>query len=193
MNVTVEPLLVLDDETVREECYEMYAEVFAEVNALAAQRHLLTHTEFSDVAWDSRITKLLARDREERLVGVACVTNVLEAWPLLSAPFYARHFPDHYARNAIWYVGFVGVRPRKPHVFRDLVADLYAIVSSNDGLVGMDFCTFNEESRNLPNATRAILTRWNEQTEMLRMDTQTTWVYRFDGGGAPLMPAAVQA
>lgn len=192
MNPNVELLLVLD-EPVLEECYLMYAEVFEEINALAAQRHLLTYDEFCDIAKDSRITKLVARDGDGRLVGIACVTNVLEAWPLLAAPYYQRHFPDHYTRQAIWYVGFLGVLPRRSHVFRGLVEVLYDIVNSNQGLVGMDFCTFNEDFRNLPSVTRNVLLRWNEQTQMLRMDSQTTWVYRFDGGGAPLQPAAVQA
>lgn len=187
MTITVEHLTVLPS-PLEEQCYDLYAEVFADINQLAAQRHLLTGDEFYDVALDDRITKLVARDGTGELVGIGAVTNVLEAHPLVSAPYYARLFPDHYGRKALWYVMFVGVRPRAPHVFRAIVERLYALTMSvgGDGVALMDFCSFNEEARKLPEATEKMLSRWDPNTERVRLDAQTTWGYRFDGGGHPV-------
>lgn len=177
---TVESLLRLDDELLAR-AYTLYAHVFEEINELAAQRHLLTHAEFSDVATDPRIIKLLAYDSTGNLNGIATITNTLEAWPLISPPFYRRLFPNHYARQAIWYVGFVGVRPRTPHVFRALVSELFTHVRSNDGVVAMDFCTFNQDVLDMPHRTLAMLKGWHEGSRVQKMDAQTTWLYEFDG------------
>lgn len=177
---TVESLLRLDDELLAR-AYTLYAHVFEEINELAAQRHLLTHAEFSDVATDPRIIKLLAYDGTGNLNGIATITNTLEAWPLISPPFYRRLFPNHYARQAIWYVGFVGVRPRTPHVFRALVSELFTHVRSNDGVVAMDFCTFNQDVLDMPHRTLAMLKGWHEGSRVQKMDAQTTWLYEFDG------------
>lgn len=182
--IDIEPLKVIPH-PLAEQCYELFADVFADIDQLAAQRHMLTAEEFAVVAADSRVEKLLAYNPAGELVGIGAVTNVLEAHPLVSPRFYARMFPEQYARGALWYVMFVGVRPRELHIFRAIVEQLYAFTTSNNGVAMMDFCTFNDDMRGLPQATESILKRWDPGTLRMKLDSQTTWGFRFDGGGHP--------
>jgi hypothetical protein len=162
------------------EAWTLYTDVFAEVNALAAQRHLMTAEEFTAVYHDPRILKFYVHDQAGDLAGMSVLTQDLDAWPLISPPFFARRWPQHYARKAIWYVGFVGVAPHQLHGFRELVRNMYAHVSSNNGIAVMDFCTHNLTRRRLPAITLKLLAGINPAAGMQTADTQSFVVYDFD-------------
>lgn len=162
-----------------DEAWALYADIFTEINNLAAQRHLMTLDEFTAVYHNPRVLKFYVHDAGN-LAGMSVLTQDLDAWPLISPPYFARRWPEHYARRAIWYVGFVGVAPNSRHGFRELVSNMYAHVISNDGIVAMDFCTYNATERRLPQITRKLLGSINSATDMEMADSQTTVVYRFD-------------
>jgi len=175
-------------ENIRLEAWALYGDAFVGVNELAAQRHLMTPAEFDDMTWDKRISKLIARDEDGRMVGLSTITNDLAAWPLISPPYFRRNWPDHYAREAIWYIGIVGVHPTASgrHVFSALIEAMSPRVFASDGLAVMDFCSFNEDVRQIPRATRVLLKRLHpvpSGVEGRQVDTQSTWVFRFDGQG----------
>lgn len=166
-----------------DQAWELYEEVFAEVNDLAAQRHLMTYAEFQTVYHDGDVRKFYAHDEAGRLIGMATLTNNLAAWPLISPQYFARRWPHFYARRAIWYCGFVGARPNQ-HAFRNLVTDMYHLIHSNDGMTAMDFCTHNCITRRLPDATLKLLGRLDPTTSMEVADQQTFIVYHFGTAGA---------
>ncbi|GAA2535037.1 hypothetical protein [Winogradskya humida] len=163
-----------------DEAWALYTDLFAEVNTAAAQRHLMTPDEFATVFHDPRILKFYARDQAGKLAGMAVLTQYLEAWPLISPPFFARRWPEHFRRRAIWYVGFVGMMPRHLHGFRELVRDMYAHISSNNGIAVADFCTHNVTRRRLPAITLKLLAGINPDTTMQTADTQSFVAYDFD-------------
>lgn len=186
MTITVSRYHVLPPHMI-EDAYSMYAEIFAEVNTLAAQRHLMTEEEFGVVAKDTRVVKYVAYDQahEDRpsplvsdMVGMSTLLNDFEAWPLLSPPYFERMFPEQYAAGELWYIGFVGVRPDTPLVFSALVREMFPVVAG--GVACMDFCTRNV-LRRLPEATLALLRRLCEETQVALLDSQGTYAYRFDG------------
>lgn len=168
------------------EAWDMYAGIFTDINTMAAQRHLMTRQEFTTVYHDPRVLKFYVHDQAGNLTGMSVLTQHLNAWPLISPPYFARRWPQHYARQAIWYVGFVGVQPHQRHGFRQLVNDMYAHVISNAGIVVMDFCTYNITRRRLPAITLKLLGGINAAADMETTDAQSFVVYRFDGnhGGA---------
>lgn len=180
---TVEPRHVV---ATCEEAWSLYVDVFTEINRLAAQRHLMTHDEFQAVYHDTSIRKFYVRDEGGQMVGMAALTNSLAAWPLISPEYFARRWPRFYARRAIWYCGFVGARPNQLHAFRDLVTAMYQQIRSNNGMAAMDFCTYNDITRRLPEATLRLLGRLNHATTMEVADRQTFVVYRFGAGEAML-------
>jgi hypothetical protein len=169
-----------------DEAWTAYAGIFAEINTMAAQRHLMTLEEFTTVYRDPRVLKFYIHDDNGNLAGMSVLTQHLDAWPLISPPYFARRWPQHYARNAIWYVGFVGVTPHHRHGFRRLVNDMYAHVISNAGIAVMDFCTYNVARRRLPAITLKLLAGINPAADMETADAQAFVVYTFDSihGGA---------
>ncbi len=169
-----------------EEAWTAYAGIFAEINTMAAQRHLMTLDEFATVYHDPRVLKFYVHDDNGNLAGMSVLTQHLDAWPLISPPYFARRWPQHYQRKAIWYVGFVGVTPQHRHGFRRLVNDMYTHVIGNAGIAVMDFCTHNTVRRRLPEITLKLLGGLNPNADMETADAQSFVVYTFDGhnGGA---------
>lgn len=177
MTIVVRRDLFPDDEQTAE-AYKLYVELFTPINELAAQRHLMTWREFRDVMSDGRIMKYLAYADDAmpyKLVGMSVMTNDLDAWPLISPPYFRRHFPELYEARQIWYVGFVGAA--RPHVFSRLVAEMYPATSA--GIVCMDFCSLRQQD-GLHDTTALMLTRLAGKTWQHRLDDQATFAYRYD-------------
>lgn len=180
MTILIDRHVALDADLL-EQVYAAYVDIFTPINEMAAQRHLMTLPEFSELASDTRLVKLLAYNGAGELAGLAIVTNQLPALSLVSDPYYARHYPNHHARGAIWYVTLVGVRQRSPHVFRELVRELYAItMSRGPGLSVMDFCAYNEDVVDVPGAAFKILKGLDPNSAHARIDVQATHLFRFD-------------
>jgi hypothetical protein len=164
--------------------WELYYTAFEEVNTLAAQSHMMTWENFSDVMGDKRIRKFIARDDDGSMVGLAVITNDLEAWPLISPQYFARRWPEHAEQGRIWYVGFVAVRqsPRPaPGVFAEIVRAMYQPVIDSQGIAVMDYCLYNIETRGLAVASLRILERINIDVTTEIIDAQYFYGYRFDG------------
>lgn len=166
------------------EAWKFYERVFTPVNALAAQRHLMTGAEFDAVAADERVLKYPARDDDGTLLGLGVQTNDLEAWPLISPAFFARRWPRHFEQRRIWYVGFVGVggyHATTLHVFTELVTAMHARILAGDGIAVMDFCAFNVDLRKVPYAAWRIQDRQWPGTTGGVIDRQEFWAFRYDG------------
>jgi hypothetical protein len=161
--------------------WSLYYETFHHVNELAAQRHLMTADEFTDVASDPRITKHVSLDDARRTQGLGVITNQLAAWPLISPPYFRRRWPEHFHENRIFYIGFVCVRPDAPSgTFREIIADMSQQVFAVDGIAVMDFCTVNV-NKGLPRATTWLLNSLHENAVGGPIDAQEFWAWRFDG------------
>jgi hypothetical protein len=168
----------LSDDT-RAMAYKLYDGLFSPINELAAQRHLMTEVEFGEVAYDERVTKYLAYDDRvigEDLTGMSVMTNDLDAWPLISPPYFRRHYPRLYEARQIWYVGFVGAA--RPGVFDALVAEMFPRTAA--GMVCMDFCALRQQ-QGLQDTTLRMLRRLAGESWMLKLDDQATYAYRYDG------------
>lgn len=159
--------------------WEMYAETFEGINALAVQRHMMTYAEFAAVCMDDRIHKYVATDAAG-VQGMSLLTNDLNAWPLISPAYFERHWPTHYAAKSVWYVGFVAVAEGAPHhLFPELIAAMYEPVKASKGVAVMDFCSYNVASRRLPDVTTRILRRLNASAVGAPIDAQEFWLWEF--------------
>lgn len=164
--------------------WDIYLECFAEVNALAANRHLMYRTEFDEVLADVRVPKYLTLDDGGVPVGLATFSNRLEAFPLIAPEFYERRWPQAYAARRIFYAGFVGVVPRaqKSSAFADVFAEFYKVTEPVNGLVSLDVCNYNDHVRRLPKAIGLMLRRMSGgQSSYKRVDAQTFWLYDVTG------------
>jgi hypothetical protein len=173
----------IPDLAARPAAWDLYRSAFAEVNALAVQRHLMNVTEFWGVWSDRDVQKWLATDDEGALIGLGVQTTDLNAWPLISPAYFERRWPDLYAERKIWYVGFVCTRqqPAAPiDTFAQIIRAMSAETRAVGGISVMDFCTANVD-RGLPGAAGRLLARTGE-VEMDSIDAQTFYAYDFGGG-----------
>jgi hypothetical protein len=164
----------------RRSLWEMYTTTFTEINTLAVQNHMMPYEEFVEVMLDRRVVKYVATDESGAVLGMSLLTNDLSAWPLVSAPYFERHWPVHYAARSVWYVGFVAVATGAPFgLFPALIARMYEPVKASHGVAVMDFCSYNVATRRLPAATQAILRRLNPTARGAQIDAQEFWLWEF--------------
>ncbi len=142
-----------------DEAWKLYRAAFADLEALAVQRHLMYRSEFDEVMADERVQKYLALDNDGTLLGLATYTNQLDAMPLISPAYFQRRWPEHYAAGRIWYCGFVAVAPtaQGSGVFAELVKAMYRVAEAQDGVIGLDICRYNNEVHHLARAIRMLL------------------------------------
>jgi hypothetical protein len=178
MNVKVLDVL---HESLIEDAWTLYHEAFQEVNALAVQRHLMYRSEFDDVMRDQRVQKYLCLDDDDALCGLSTYTNDLDAVPLISPQYFARRWPQHYAERRIWYCGFVAVHAggRAGNAFAELVESMYRVAATQNGLIALDMCRFNDQVRRLSRVVPLMLHRLSGDVRTERMDEQSYWLYEF--------------
>lgn len=165
-----------------EDAWQLYAEAFEELRAVAVQRHVLTRSEFDELMADARIHKYLVRHPDEdRLAALSTITNDLEAVPLISPDYFRKRWPKQYADRQIWYVPFNAIHPnyRGSGIFELICETMREVVigtAEQPGIVGLDFCRRNEEPYRLPHAIHNALARLGS-VEAHRLDTQAYWCY----------------
>lgn len=171
----------INDDEILESAWQLYVDAFRELNTLAVQRHLMYRSEFDEVMNDQRVQKYLCLDDAGTLCGLSTYTNDLDAVPLISPGYFARHWPDHYAARRIWYIGFVAVHPQAQgrHMFSQLVEEMYVVAATQNGLVGIDICTYNDNVRNLSHIFRSMVERLTANMRFERIDQQSYWLYDF--------------
>jgi hypothetical protein len=163
------------------EAWKLYDGAFRELNSLAVQRHLMYDWEFEEVMGDQRVQKYLCLDDGGTLRGLSTYTNILTAVPLISPEYFQRRWPDLYDQKKIWYCGFVAVRPdgQHHHAFAALVEAMYQEAADRNGIIGLDFCQYNDDTRNMSRVIRRMLQRLSGDVHAERMDQQQYWLYQF--------------
>jgi len=171
----------ITDEELHEAVWKLYQDAFEDLNTMAVQRHLMYRDEFVEVMHDSRVHKYLALDDDGTVCGIATYTNELDAVPLISPPYFERHWPEHYASKRIWYIGFVAVSPQAQgrEVFSLLIEQMYLVASAQNGVVGLDICTYNDDVRRMSRIFRLMVSRLSDTMRFDRVDQQSYWLYEF--------------
>ena len=168
-------------ESLIEDVWTLYHEAFRELNAFAVQRHLMYRNEFDEVMRDQRVQKYLCIGDADTMLGLCTYTNDLDAVPLISPEYFARRWPKHYAERRIWYVGFMAVRSdvRAATAFTDLIEAMYLVAATQNGIVALDMCRFNDEIKRLSRVVPLVLHRLAGYVKTERMDEQSYWLYEF--------------
>jgi hypothetical protein len=171
----------LHDEEMLDAAWHLYSEAFQDLNALAVQRHLMFRSEFDEVMRDERVQKYQCLDDDGMLCGMSTYTNDLDAVPLIAPEYFERRWPELYAQHKIWYCGFVAVLPagRASNAFSDLVEAMYLTAATQNGIIGLDFCQYNDDKRKMSRVIRLMLHRFSGGVQAERMDQQQYWLYQF--------------
>ncbi len=162
----------------RDAAWTFYRETFAEINTLAAQRHLMRHDEFTEVMTDGRITKYVLSEENDALLGLGTSTNDLSAWPLISPAYFERMYPEQYAAGKLWYIGFIGVRDGVRGGFAAMLEAMSAPQRRVAGVALMDYCAFNFGERDVHSISLRLLERYSAPRPRI-VDTQTFVAYDF--------------
>ncbi len=155
------------------QAYDLYVQAFRLLRKLAVQNHEMSFNEFSDVMHSMSIEKHLAYVDGE-LAGISVVTKHLYTWPLISPEYFETKYPEHFAKQQIWYVGFVCVADKyqKTGTFQAMLESMTE--HRKQGLFFMDFCKSNIDRKIILLCTRA-LSRLNPSVSMDREDVQEFW------------------
>lgn len=163
------------DEVTAQRFYELYVETFGELAIRAVNRHLLRREEFMAVMVDPRIDKIVIEDDATgALIAMCTLTNDLETVDWVSPEYFAHHYPDHWARGAVYYLGFslVASRRRRAQLFTELISHVTRTLVAKDAMCSYDICMFNNEVIGLADAVQAIVTS-TATVDVRAVDTQT--------------------
>jgi hypothetical protein len=173
-STTIRTIGAVDDVTAHR-FYQLYLETFGELAIRAVNRHLLRREEFLAVMVDPRIDKIVIEDDEtHELIAMCTLTNHLETVDWVSPEYFAHHYPDHWSRGAVYYLGFslVASRRRRAALFTELMQHVTRTLVAKDAMCSYDICMFNNETIGLGDAVKAIVTT-TAPVDVRAVDTQT--------------------
>jgi hypothetical protein len=147
------------DEATARMFHRLYVETFGDLVTKAVARQLLHEDEFMATMRDPRVDKYLAWDEHGSAVAMCTLTRRLETIPWISPEYFAHHFPEHTARDAVYYLGFilVGHRHRRSRLFSDLIRQVAETVVDNEGMCAYDICSHNIDDLGLADWIRTLL------------------------------------
>ncbi|WP_244927852.1 hypothetical protein [Nocardioides sp. W7] len=170
------------DEQTATRYYQLYRRTFSELATRAVARQLLHEEEFMDEMYDERVMKYLAWSPEGELIGMSTLTRDLSTVPWISPEYYAHHYPDHTARNAVFYLGFtlVDQQRRQAQVFQAMISTIVELLVEERAVCGYDLCAFNDRVVGLGPSIERLLHR-NAGLTLTEVDLQTYYAAVFDG------------
>lgn len=178
MRVSIETEL---DPALAETFYDLYREAFGELETKAVARQLLHREEFLEEMHDPRVEKHVAWGEGEP-IGLSTLTRHLETVPWISPAYFAHHYPEAFARGAVYYIGFALVQAahRQSRVFQALVRSMGAQMAEAGAVVGWDICAFNDDGFSFGEHAARALEQTGDVT-VVPVDRQTYYVGSFRG------------
>lgn len=164
------------------ELYPHYETTFGPLREAAAARHVLTLDEFVEEMADPRIDKWIAtRESDGAFLGLSTLARDLEAVPWASPAYYAARYPEHAARNAIWYLGFSMTDAQAQHngVFATMLNAMMEAAVENRVIVAWDMCAANVTSG--LNAAITAMLAGGAGAPTTQVDVQTYYSADFSG------------
>lgn len=168
VRVSVERVIAGD---IADELWRQYWANFAPLRSLAVQKQHSDRDEFLALLADPDIITYVGWEGS-RPVGMAMITNSLEAVPELSPDFLRARFPEQAARDAIYVGIYVMVDPehRGITLFHRLYMECWQLAARARGVLVVDTCEFNRTTfdtdelarrigEGFPNCTVSVLDR----------------------------------
>jgi pyruvoyl-dependent arginine decarboxylase len=161
--------------------YQLYRDTFGELETTAVARQLLHESEFLEEMLDPRVEKWVAWDDEGQAIGMTTLTKDLATVPWIEPGYFAHNYPEHHARDAIFYLGFTLVHPahRGIHIFHAMIEPMTKRVAAENAVCAWDMCLANDERGLGGSAGRLIRSLANATIEPI--DKQTYYAATFHG------------
>ncbi|MEU7214406.1 hypothetical protein [Nocardia iowensis] len=163
----------------------LYEEAFGPLRTKAIARQVLHPDEFRAEMIDPRVDKHVARLESGEPVGVTTLTKHLDTVPWISPHYFTARYPEHAARDAIYYVGFTLVTPsaRQGLAFHAMIKSVVQVLVAERAAVGWDICSYNNTRFSFADSIRAVLDK-QANVEVVVEDSQIYYAARFTGDGA---------
>ena len=183
MRVTIEPTIPPYLVT---SFYDLYVAAFEPLRTRAAARQVLNLHEFAQEMSDPRVDKYVVWDEDargaERAVALTTFTNDLSTVPWIEPAYYEHRYPEHFARGAVFYLGFTLVHPglHQAGVFHRTVAKIVERLVEERAVCAWDICAHNDISLSLQDNIERLLHRRADVT-VAPIDRQTYYAGTFRG------------
>lgn len=170
------------DEATAQTFWALYLATFGDLATKAVARQVLHEEEFMAEMVDERVQKYLAWDEQGAPVAMATLTTHLETVPWISPQYFAHHYPEHAARGALYYLGFILVRHdrRRARVFSDMITQIVDVLVADKAVCAWDICGYNNEVVGLEAGIESLLHQVSE-VSVDPIDTQTYYRASFTG------------
>ena len=144
-------------------------------------RQILHEAEFLEEMVDPRVNKYVAWDEHGEVIGMSTLTSDLSTVPWISPGFFEHRYPEHFARGAVYYMGFTLVSAERQggRVFATMLQRMADQIGDDRAVVAWDMCMLNEEA-GLAEAGNAMLESMAE-VSIETIDRQTYWAGTFHG------------
>ncbi|GAB2641039.1 hypothetical protein ACWDYH_25455 [Nocardia goodfellowii] len=168
-----------------EQFHKLYEDAFGPMRTRAIARQVLHPEEFQAEMVDPRIQKHVARTTTGEPIGLTTLTRHLETVPWISPDYFRARFPEHAARNAIYYAGFTLVSPsaRQGDAFHAMIKSAVQVLVAERAAVGWDICSYNNTHRSIIDRVRVVLDQ-QANVEVAVEDSQTYYAALFTEDGA---------
>jgi hypothetical protein len=178
ITITVEDKV--DDDTAAR-YWTLYRQTFGALETRAVARQLLHQDEFLEEMRDPRVEKYVAW-LDDEVVGMSTLTTDLGTVPWISPAYFAHHYPEHTARDAVYYLGFTLVhrQHRQTHIFRAMVERIVELLVERRAVCAWDICAFNDEVLGLGGHIERIISA-RAQVTVAPIDRQTYYAASFRG------------
>ncbi|WP_345499895.1 hypothetical protein [Nocardia callitridis] len=165
--------------------YRLYEREFGALRTKAIARQVLHAEEFREEMVDPRVHKHVARTGTGEPIGVTTLTRHLATVPWISPEYFAARYPEHAARDAIYYAGFtvVASTARQGAAFHAMIESVVRVLVAERATVGWDICSYNNARFSFADSIRAVLDE-QANVEIAVEDSQTYYAARFTGDGA---------
>lgn len=167
-----------------EDFLKVYRAAFEPLETRAAARQSLTDEEFVEELAHPAVKKWVAWDELDRPCGMAFLTTDLTIVPWISLPYYQAHFPEHYARKAIYYFGGLLVHPdhQGTRAAVELLEASLGRCAADHAIAAFDCCGFNVEVKHFTDLIADVCRRVSIDCDLQEIDVQR--YYAFDLRGA---------
>jgi hypothetical protein len=175
MRITIERSIGVETQ---EQFLAIYREAYAPLESLAAARQALNDEEFRDEMQMESVLKFVGWNNADEPCAMCFVATDLSVVPWISPAYFSGRFPEHFARNAIYYFGALLVRPVDqdgPWITKMLEA-LALKAASDRAVCAFDCCEFNVTQVGVP-AFVAEMTARHAELETHEVDVQRYYAY----------------
>jgi hypothetical protein len=159
--------------------YNLYEAAFGPLRTRSIARQTLTEDEFTAQMVNGAVSKYVAWDADGNPVGMCTLTQQLDTVPWISPEYFAARYPEHWARRAIWYFGFILAHPSQRHSrFLDQMVEVGVGELAEQGAIcAYDICAYNDEMLGLG---RRLSESFQRTTGVAATRTDTQNYYEVD-------------